>query len=39
MSGLTDESEPFFGAVVSEAAKTLSAYLGHMPGPTLPASA
>jgi IclR family acetate operon transcriptional repressor len=39
MSRLTDESQSFFGAVVSEAAKTLSARLGHSSGPTPPASA
>ncbi|MEV6742226.1 IclR family transcriptional regulator [Streptomyces sp. NPDC051104] len=37
MSRLTDEAEPFFGAVVSEAAKTLSAHLGHTPGANPPA--
>jgi IclR family acetate operon transcriptional repressor len=36
MSRLTDESQSFFGAVVSEAAKTLSARLGHSPDPTRP---
>jgi IclR family acetate operon transcriptional repressor len=33
MSRLTDESQSFFGAVVSEAAKTLSARLGYMSDP------
>ncbi|GHJ39244.1 IclR family transcriptional regulator [Streptomyces sp. TS71-3] len=39
MSRLTDESRPFFGAVVSEAAKTLSARLGYTSGPNPPAAA
>ncbi|MFD4413456.1 IclR family transcriptional regulator [Streptomyces sp. NPDC058246] len=39
MSRLTDESQSFFGALVSEAAKTLSARLGYMhdPAPQAPA--
>ncbi|MEU9207617.1 IclR family transcriptional regulator [Streptomyces sp. NPDC048415] len=33
MSRLTDESQGFFGDMVSEAAKTLTARLGYMPSP------